>query len=302
MALLQDLVPDFLTHLRSEERSPQTLVSYRTDLETFGAFLRERGLPGDVAAWDIRTLRRFLEWMTGRGWQVATRLRRMRAVSSFLSWCQIEGYVDGNPARNMRLPKPDDKLPAPVPEPEYRAMLRAAEQHDDGHRTRDICLLRLLGDAGLRRAELLALRWSDCDFGAHTVRVRGKGRKERMVPLLASLEAALWAHLQASLPLSSPDQPVIGGDGGAGISTTALWCRVVRYTRLAGLPHRTHPHALRHRFATALLDAGANVREVQELLGHEDLETTARYTRVSVARLHAAVQRLDPPRAGAGAR
>lgn len=290
---LEELVPDFVTHLRAEERSPETVSAYRIDLRSFATFLAEREISEVVGVWDVRTLRRYLEWLTARNLAVATRLRKLHSLSSFLGWCEIEEYLATNPAKKLRMPKPDDTLPEPVTEAEYHAMLRAAETHDDGHRTRDICLVRLMGDAGLRRAEVLALRWSDCDFAAHTIRVRGKGRRQRLVPLAPSLEAALWTHLQASLPLTRQDQPVILGDEGAApLSKTGIYRRVARYARLAGV-HHTHPHALRHRFATALLDRGANVREIQELLGHRDLTTTQRYTRVSVSRLHAAVQRLD---------
>jgi len=114
---LAQLIADFRTHLESEDRSPCcTLSAYGVDLRCFQQFLADRQLPEDVSAWDVRTLRRFQEWMTAKGLAQGTRVRRLRAVSSFLTWCEVEEYIARNPARKMRIPKPHDTLPEPVSE------------------------------------------------------------------------------------------------------------------------------------------------------------------------------------------
>ena len=293
MPTVVDLRPAFLRTLRAEARSPKTVTAYSGDLNRFLSFLAEGGYGTEVADLTPRVLRRYLEWMTDQGWAGSTQARRMYAIRSFLSWCEVEEILVSNAASKVRLPQPRHTLPVPLTEPEYRQLLRAVDMHSGKLLLRDRALVRLLGDAGLRCAEVTALRWPHVDFGAHAIAVKkGKGEKDRVIPLLPELETALWEWLQSRLPLERQEAFVFPGRRREDLDPRSVHLRVQHLGELAGLPHSIHPHLLRHRFATQLLNTGASVREVQELMGHENLETTARYCHVSVTQLHAAIARL----------
>jgi site-specific recombinase XerD len=283
MEEIADLIEPFCLSLRVFGRSTQTTHAYTTDLRQFVAFLRETNHPTAVQAVDRRVIRRYLERMTLQNLAPSTRDRRFRSLSSFLSWAVDEEYIAVSPARAIHLRRPKQKLPEPLTTTEWHQLLRAIEHHGGrkpgSDRRRDLCIVLLLGEAGLRRAEAAALRWSDIDFGSGYLRVTGKGGEERAVPLSPALSAALWEYLHARLPVGDRHERVIP------LSPARLSDWVARYCRWAGIPGRVSAHALRHTFATRLLAQGANLRQIQEILGHLDVSTTQRYARVMPADL-----------------
>jgi integrase/recombinase XerC len=275
---IADLVEPFCLSLRVFGRSPATLRAYTTDLHCFVSFLRETSHPDTVQAVDRRVIRRYLEKMTLQDLAPSTRDRRFRSLSSFLRWAVDEEYIETSPARAVHLRRPKQKLPEPLTASEWHQLLRAIEHHG-GHkpgsdRRRDLCIVLLLGEAGLRRTEAASLRWSDIDFGTGYLRVTGKGGEERAIPLSPALSAALWEYLHARLPVRDRHERVIP------LSPARLSDWVARYCRWAGIPGRVSAHALRHTFATRLLAQGANLRQIQEALGHLEVSTTMRYARV----------------------
>lgn len=275
------LVEAFLRYLAVERgASPHTLRGYRADLADCAAFLAARGL-GALAHADARVLRTYLADLHGRGLRRSSMARRLAALRSFYRFLTRRGQAKANPAAQLPTPRVAEQLPGYLPIDESEALLRA-----DFGRTapglRDRAILELLYATGVRVAELAGLDVGDVDLREGAVRVFGKGGKERIVPLGGKAAAALRAHLRGREARSGP----IFRNAGGGRLTVRSLHRIVRArARAAGLHRRVTPHTLRHTFATHLLDAGADLRLIQELLGHARLGTTQRYTHVSADRL-----------------
>jgi integrase/recombinase XerC len=272
-------VEHFLKYLAVERgASNHTLRGYRTDLADCSAFLERRRL-GALAAADARALRAYLADLHERGLARSSVARRLAALRSFYHFLVRRGHARGNPAKELSTPKLPKRLPTYLPIDESEALLRA-----DGPATattsRDGAILELFYATGVRVAELAGLSVEDVDLRDGAVRVLGKGSKERIVPVGGKAVQALRAYLggRAGGPL------FLNGRGG-GLTVRSLH-RIVRgRAHAAGLSRRVSPHTLRHTFATHLLDAGADLRLIQELLGHARLGTTQKYTHVTTDRL-----------------
>jgi integrase/recombinase XerC len=267
----------FLGYLRAEKHaSRHTLRAYQTDLRQFREFLAAAG-GADLAAVDARAIRAWLARLHARGLEPASIARKLAAVRSWLRFLTRRGVLPRNPARDVRGPRLPRKLVAFLPSDELDALLedRAAD-------VRDRAMLELLYATGLRVSELAGLALDDVDRDQRLVRVAGKGGKSRIVPYGAEAARALGAYLE--LRGEGPG-PLFRNARGARLSARSIRERVRRRARAAGLTRRVTPHTLRHTFATHLLDAGADLRLIQDLLGHSRLSTTQRYTHVGVDRL-----------------
>jgi integrase/recombinase XerC len=276
--------------------APATVTAYRGDLAAFVAWAEEQGLR-DPARVDRRALRRFLAHLAARSYARRTIARRASALRRYFHWLRRTGVVDHDPAATLSAPRGDGRLPRVLHDTELDTLLDVppARVADDEPpvRARDDAVLELLYGSGLRVAELCGLRPADLDLRGRTARVWGKGSKQRQVPLSTPTIEALRSWLAVGRPaMSTAETPVdavfLNRRG------RRLQPRDVRRI----LDHRasspTHPHALRHTFATHLLDGGADLRAVQELLGHADLGTTQHYTHVSKERLRRVVDTTHP--------
>lgn len=272
-------VDRFLAHLQAERgRSDATLRAYEATLRALLASLNGRTLVEARRA-DLRT---FL-LRAGAGRSAATVARHVAALRSFWRWLSRTGVVAEPVADGLASPRVRPPLPRVLPEANAHRLLEAPATD------RDRALLEVLYGAGLRIAEVVALDWADVNFEARILRVRrGKGGKERRVPLGDGAADALCA-LRGD-PVAGP---VFRGTRGARLSVRVARRIVTDRGTATGLPH-LHPHALRHSYATHLLDAGADLRGIQELLGHEKLGTTQRYTSVSTARLRDVYRQAHP--------
>ncbi|HEY7650177.1 MAG TPA: tyrosine recombinase XerC [Methylomirabilota bacterium] len=272
----------FLRYLAAEKQaSPHTLRSYRNDLEQFRKFLVEPkdagGLRAALDELDARVIRAYLARLHERGLDPASVARKLAALRSWLRFLVRRGVLARNPATDIRGPRTGRKLAAFLPIDEAKALLDSGETS-----VRDRAILEVLYATGLRVSELSGLDLDDLDRGEGTVRVMGKGRKERIVPFGAKASSALDAYLE----LRGPGRgPLFTGRRGRRLGVRSLFDVVRRRARAAGLTRRVSPHTLRHSFATHLLDAGADLRAIQELLGHSRLSTTQRYTHVGSAQL-----------------
>lgn len=300
----------FLVHL-DEERglSPHTLRAYSGDLTRFHAFLCRDFLgrePQEVEAGDVDTLavRSFLAALHREGLGRRSQGRSLSAVKSFFRWCYRQGRVEANPAAPVRTPKHEKRLPRHLRPGEIEELLEAP-RGDDPRSRRDRALLELLYSTGLRVGELVSLDWGDLDLSARTLRVVGKGSKERMVPFGRPAAAALrdwlevWEEERAQADpaeRSSAEEPVWLNNSGGRLSDRSVRRILDKHVEAAALAAGVHPHTLRHTFATHLLEEGADLRAIQELLGHASLSTTQRYTHLEVDRL-LAVYRESHPRA-----
>ncbi len=274
---MKDPVGSFLHYLSVEkDASPHTIRSYRTDLEQFRRFLARRGDPSFVAV-DGRAVRAWLAALHERKLDRVSIARKLASVRSCFRFLSRRGVVARNPARQVATPKLPRKLVGFLPIDETHALL-------DGpiERARDRAILELLYASGLRVSELTGLDLADVDRAAGTVRVLGKGRKERMVPFGGAAAEALdaWLARRGAAP-----GPLFRNSRGGRLGVRSVHTIVRRRARAAGIVRRVSPHTLRHTFATHLLDAGGDLRLIQDLLGHSRLSTTQRYTHVSADQL-----------------
>lgn len=288
------VVAAFLRYLAAERgASEHTVRSYRADLLDCVAFLERRAL-GALPDADARVVRGYLADLHARGLARTSIARRLATLRSFFRFLIRRGRARVNPAREVRTPRLPGRLPAHLPIDQSEALFRQPLGDDEAGR-RDRAILEVLYASGVRVAELSGLDVEDADLRDGSVRVLGKGRKERIVPLGRKAVEALRTYLGAR----EGTRGALFRNSRGGRLTVRSLHRIVRArARAAGLAGRVTPHTLRHTFATHLLDAGADLRLIQELLGHARLATTQRYTHVSADRL-AKVYDAAHPRARA---
>ncbi len=286
-------IAGFIERLGSERRAALlTVRTYGRDLWALHAFAREHGLPLDARALSVPALRRFLASFVGRN-RAPTVARKVAALRAFYRDLHRRGEVADNPAARLRLPKVKRTLPKFLSVEAAGELMEApsAASSDGPLLDRDRALLELLYGAGLRVSELVGLDLQHLDLPARSARVLGKGSKERLVPFGEPCAQALQQYLTQRPRLRHPrsgaqhPQALFLGRHGTRLTARQVQHLVRRYGMSAAGRADVHPHALRHSCATHLLDAGADLRGIQELLGHASLSTTQRYTHVSIDRL-----------------
>jgi integrase/recombinase XerC len=297
---LEEALAEFLRHLAVEKNaSAYTVKSYREDLTQAVTFFRSRPGGAALAAGGLTTrlLRAHLAWLNEQGYAKSTVARRLAAVRS---WCRFlcrQGELEVNPAAGLRGPRQDKKLPHFVSREDMLRLLLTPPA-DTPLGLRDRAILETLYSAGVRVSELTGLATEDVDLDGGLATVRGKGRRERLVLLGPPAVDALRAWLPQRQALGGPraaHQPALFlNRGGTRLSARSVARMLAKYLARAGLDTRTSPHTLRHSFATHLLDAGADIRSVQELLGHRSLGTTQIYTHVSTRRLRDSYHKAHP--------
>jgi len=276
--------------------SPFTVKSYREDLLQLAEFLASAGCrtPDDATS---TILRRFAGGLHAAGYAPATVARKLASTRSFYAFGQREGWVRTNPAKPLRGPKRARKLPKFLTGEEIGRLLAAPQPKAAGG-LRDRAILELMYSAGLRVRELVTIDDGDLDLRGGTVRVRGKGRRERLGIVGRHARGAIESWL-ASRPgpratAVTRAQPLFTNKFGTRLSVRGVARLLEKHLLTAGLSGRASPHTLRHSFATHLLDAGADIRSVQELLGHKSLVTTQIYTHVTTTRLLDAFDKAHP--------
>jgi integrase/recombinase XerC len=311
---------EYLRHVRNA--SPSTVRNYKKDLEQFLEYLTPPGTkPISLPAVDHLVIREFVGHLHDRGLKKSSIGRKVAALRSFFKFCVREGILRDNPARLVAAPKLPKRLPAVLTAEEMNSFLNwvGSEQAlknstrrvskvrkhkpTEGSRLslqRDRAILELLYASGLRVSELTGLNMGDIDLREQTVRVLGKGRKERIVPFGSKALAALEAHwpgreqwLRKAGSRGDYEAVFLNFAGGR-LTTRSVVNIVKKYTRLANINWDMHPHSLRHAFATHLLADGADLRAIQELLGHASLSTTQRYTHVTIEQLMAVYDKSHP--------
>jgi site-specific recombinase XerD len=284
---------DFLASLTSA--APATVEAYGRDVRAFATWAERGGVDGPARV-DRTLLRRYVAFLATSGKARRSISRAVSSLRRYFAWLERTGAVPANPAASLSAPKGDGRLPRVLHQDEVNQLLDApapsAVDEPDGVRARDDAVLEVLYGSGVRVAELCSLELADLDLDHGRATVWGKGSKQRIVPLSEPAVAALRRWLASRDVLRSPASPpraVFLNQRGHRLTPRDVR-RIV--DRRAASP--THPHALRHTFATHLLDGGADLRSVQELLGHADLATTQRYTHVSRERLRAVYDATHP--------
>jgi integrase/recombinase XerC len=292
-------IGQFLQYLRVERgASPHTLKGYREDLHALAEYLADGDgkcpLPGSITT---NELRGFLSALHEAGYAKTSISRRLASVRSFMKFGQREGWAKSNPAKALRNPRKSRKLPHFLTTEEIGKLL-AAPKGEAAAAIRDRAILETAYSAGLRVSELVGLNDGDLDFAAGIVRIRGKGKKERLSPIGSYAARALkrWLDVRKLSPREKTgrEAPVFTNKFGTRLTTRSVARMLEKYLQETGLDQRTSPHTLRHSFATHLLDRGADIRSVQELLGHKSLVTTQIYTHVSTANLRAVYEKAHP--------
>jgi len=309
-------IEQFLTYLRYERNaSPHTLANYRADLKCFREFLTP---PGEktlaLADVDHRIIREFMAWLYDRKLQRPSVKRKLAALRSFFKFCVREGIVKQSPARLVSAPKLPQRVPSVLTAEELNNFLDTlpvlpspdkglgAVRDQDAMLLprRDRAMLELLYASGLRVSELVGLNIGQIDQQGQMLRVTGKGRKQRVVPYGNKARAALEAYwpvraLILNHPRTKPDrQAVFVNFRGGRLTDRSVRVIVKKYARLCNANWDLHPHSLRHAFATHLLADGADLRAIQELLGHASLSTTQRYTQATIQQLMAVYDKAHP--------
>jgi integrase/recombinase XerC len=275
-----DPVAAFLEYLAVERAaSPHTLRNYAIDLGEFAAFAGAAG--SSLLAADSRLVRAFVVRLHQRRLAKATIARRLASVRSCFRFLARRGVIERNPARQVRAPRLPRRLPSFLPKDESKDLLDRPRQASLAD-WRDHALLELLYATGIRVAECCGLDGEDVDERAGTVRVLGKGDRERVVPVGEAALAALGEYLSRR---GRATGPLFTNRRGGRLTTRSVQRIVGRHARLSGLTRRVTPHTLRHTFATHMLGEGADLRLIQEILGHRRLSTTQRYTHVSPEQL-----------------
>ena len=287
----RDLFERWITHLRGVEgRAEATIEAYGRDLRDFLEFHARhdpdsRG-PNALKSVSLRDMRAYMAAMRARGVSARSLARALSSVRSFYNWWSDHDGFDASVVLSMRAPRYQRSLPRPLSEGDARHLLDqvASEDHRPWVQARDLALVTLLYGCGLRRGEALALTGATLPLG-DVLRVRGKGNKERELPVLPAARNALARYADLCPYELTADAPLFRGIRGGALNPRIIALIVEKARMQLGLPPSATPHALRHSFATHLLNAGGDLRAIQELLGHASLSTTQAYTAIDTKRL-----------------
>ncbi|MGC9357677.1 MAG: site-specific tyrosine recombinase XerD [Anaerolineae bacterium] len=286
----------FFRHLEYERGyTANTLSAYRSDLKQFHTFVVGEG----VERWEALTpeiLEAYVDELQGRGYSAATVARKIAAGRSFLNFLFAEGILTRDLIDWLRQPKVGRRLPHVLSYEEVERLLGVVYADDSPLGMRDRALLEVLYATGLRATEVVALRLSDVDFEGRTVRCLGKGNKERIIPVYEKALQAVRDYIEEGRPFllrDSKEKTLFLNHTGSPLTRQGLWFIVQQYAEEAGIEELT-PHTLRHTFATHLLEGGADLREVQQFLGHANITTTQIYTEVTNRRKRAAYDKAHP--------
>ena len=308
---MEEALRSFSLHMQMErDLSPHTRRGYLHDVRQFADFLEAEALGdamphGGLAAVDPLTIRTYLAGLYRSRIKKASIARKISALKTFFRYLQREGVLAGNPAELIQTPKIDRYVPSVLSADETETLLNApAAPRPAG--ARDRAVVELFYSSGIRLSELAGLDCGDIDFEQGLIRVRGKGKRERIVPVGEPALEAVRAYARIRDAAASdtevppgPTRPVFLNARGARISTRSVARIIDACAARSGLGRKISPHTLRHTFATHMLDAGADLRAIQECLGHRSLSTTQKYTAVSVARLMEIYDKAHP-KAGGG--
>lgn len=291
---MQDAAAVFLRHLEQERNaSVHTVKAYREDLLQFTEHLRRElhrdPVPADV---DHLLIRSFLASLHRSGLKKVSSARKLAALRSFFRFLCRQGVLEKNPARALLSPRLERRIPAHLEQSDIEALMAVPGDDDASLRARG--LLELLYATGLRCAETVSLDLTAVDFDARSVRVMGKGNKERLVPFGQRAREALVAYLPARARTDPRSNALFVNARGGRLSDRSVRTILNHEVRRAALQRHTTPHTLRHSFATHLLERGADLRSIQELLGHASLSTTQRYTHVDARHILSIYKKTHP--------
>lgn len=287
---MERYIEKFIRYLEIEKNySQNTILNYKLDLEDFRKFLGETGLEKI----DYLVLRKYLAALKEKSLGNRSVARKLSAMRSFFRFLTREGFLKSNPILSVSSPKQEKRLPSFLTEEQVTKLIEATFGKDksDERSLRDRAILETFYSTGMRVSELVGLNSDDIDFISGIVKVMGKGRKERIIPIGESAITAIRAY---SAKKKKSQDALFLNKNGRRISARGVRVIVDKYLRAVGLKHGVSVHTLRHSFATHLLNRGADLRSVQELLGHANLATTQVYTHLTTERLKSVYDKAHP--------
>lgn len=289
--MIQRYIDKFINYLKIEKNaSGHTLTNYEIDLKSFAAFLGDK----DISGVDHLALRRFLAEMRAKNYSKRTVARKLASLRSFFKFLYREGHIKTNPITAILTPKLDKTLPKFL---DVNSVARLLETPDESKVAgmRDRAMLEAMYSTGMRVSELVGLDLGDIDFISGVVKVFGKGRKERMVPIGDAALKSIRKYVDGRGAWPVKDKSAVFlNKGGRRITDRSVRRIVDKHIKSCSMDAKISPHSLRHSFATHLLDRGADLRSVQELLGHMNLSTTQVYTHVTMERLKSVYDKAHP--------
>ena len=287
-------IDGFEMYLSSERNySEHTVKAYLTDIKEFYRVLKDKNLlPEEDGGLDEIPVRSYISWLYTRNSKVSIS-RKIASVRTFFEYLMRKGVMKRNMAKLVPTPQGEKRLPTFLTVDEVIKLLETPGT-DSPLQARDSAILELLYSSGLRVSELTGINLEDIDLTAMNVKVLGKGRKERMVPFGSKAAHALRQYLQGRLELKPADDWLFVNSRGGRLTTRSVDRIIKKYAAIAGIPKNISPHVLRHTFATHLLGGGADLRAIQEMLGHKSLSTTQRYTHTSIEKLMEIYDKTHP--------
>ncbi len=308
MPLMEQDIKDFANHMQIERNlSVHTSKGYICDLKQFMNYVQnaveEHGQKASAATVDHMQVRGFLRSLYVAKLKKVTIARKLAAVRAFYKYLLREGRITRNPAELVHTPSPEKHVPRVLSVDEILLILNLSFR-DEPLEIRDRAIMELFYSTGIRLSELVGVNITDINFSQGLIKIRGKGRKERLIPVGRAALAAIELHLKgrAGHPVEKAGEgsagPLFLNARGQRLTTRTVARIVDRIVARSGINRKISPHALRHSFATHMMDAGADLRAIQELLGHESLSTTQKYTAVSISRLMEVYDRAHPKARG----
>jgi integrase/recombinase XerC len=291
------LLNSFLQYIQYEKRySAHTVQSYKTDLKQFAQFIKEQYDLGEYIEVQSTELRSWVVNLLQAGLAPSSIHRKISSLKSFYKFLRQRGHIKHDPLLNVYLPKKGERLPTVVEESRMDNLFERVKFPEGFEGLRDRLLIDLLYSTGMRRSELITLTWEDVDYANHSLRIRGKGNKMRIVPLLIPLEKFLLdyqSHFQEIFP--EIDHPyVLVTDRGKVMYPKFVYNKVKKYLSTITTATKRGPHVLRHSFATHLSNHGAELNAIKDLLGHSSLASTQIYTHTSIENLKKVYAKAHP--------
>jgi integrase/recombinase XerD len=299
---VRQMVDNFLKYLEVEKGFPQnTILAYRNDLNQFASFVEEEATKrGSIPVWagfDRQAMLGYLLDLRQRNYAATTVARKVAAIRSLFNFVVAEGMIKTNPIQDVRSPKIGKSLPKPISISQVRLLLEQPSKLSTPEAKRDKAMLHLLYASGMRVSELVSLNLDDIDINGGYVRCFGKGHKERMIPIHEQAALAVKEYIEGTRPQlvhKGDEKALFVNLRGDRLTRQGFWQILKGYAKAANLTTEITPHTLRHSFATHMLNGGADLRSVQELLGHANISTTQIYTHLTTEHIRRTYEKSHP--------
>ena len=284
---------EFQDYLESEKNaSEHTLKNYEGDFNIFLDFLSTNGISTEIDRIEVTDIRRYIVYLKkDKKYANETIRRKINSLKSYFNFLIAQDYIIQSPMRGITAPKKETRIPKYFTEDQIKLIFDTAKRSEDNFALRNYILIKLIATTGIRRQEAIDLNFNNIDFGSNIIKVKGKGKKERLIPISEEFSEELWMYFQSRLPLKN--QAVFITSTGNRLHTSQAHIQFVKILKKIGLNNKgLSLHSLRHSYATMLINNGVDIASVQELLGHEDINTTTIYAHATKEHLREQVSKL----------